>query len=203
MKLIWIYCKLLCVDIWPWQGGFFVFGVGFYYITLHTVHLKNQRHPLTAEVRRCILFQKILKVKTSHRSADIVANDPPGEPARPRWTEKGKACRSVQNKVLHTVEQCEGSSLRDRASFRRWYLELFHGFSDGNPSKTKRRWCSETGTKAKKTNFSTQKATLFHCAEKSVLVSLIGRIPRCVWTLDSVNVQCQCPPWQVITGQWF
>lgn len=61
----------------------------------------------------------------SHRSTDSVANDPPGEPAWPRWTEKGKASRSVQNEVLHSVEQWKDSSLRDRASFHHWYLELF------------------------------------------------------------------------------
>lgn len=46
--------------------------------------------PLTAEIMHCILFYKILKVRMSHQSTDSVANDPPGEPAWPRWTEKGE-----------------------------------------------------------------------------------------------------------------
>lgn len=56
-------------------------------------------------------------------STDSGANDPPGEPAWPRWTEK------EENELLcagwGAAEQCEDSSLREPASFHHWCLELF------------------------------------------------------------------------------
>lgn len=129
--------------------------VGFYYITVHIVHLKNTRDPPTADVMCCILFYKILKVKMSHQNTDIVANYPPGQPAWPWWTGKGKAAHSVQNEVLHTVEQCKDSSLRERASFHHWCLELFgqttvfqmeiHPKQNGGPHMMQINWkkCKE------------------------------------------------------------
>lgn len=148
-------------------GTIFFKRVGFYYIAVHAVHLKNQRDPLTAEVMRCILFYKILKVKMSHRSTDSVTNDPPGELAWPRWTEKGKASRSVQNEVLHTVEQCEDSSLRHPASFHHRCLELFgqttifqmeiHPKLNGGLHTMQRNW--------KKSRENKFQCTLSYCAE--------------------------------------
>lgn len=155
------------------------------------------------------LFYKILKVKMSHRSTDIVTNDPPGEPAWARWTEKGKASCSVQNEVLHTVEQREDTSLRDCASFHYWCLQLFGQttvFSDGKPSKVKQRsaYDAEELEEKQRKQISVHKKPLCSIVLRHrCLVPLMGRIFKGVigpWTvLVYSSVSCQCPPWQVIT----
>lgn len=151
--------------------------------------------PLTAEVMHCILFYKILKVRMSHQSTDSVANDPPGEPAWPRWTEKkGKASRPVQE---WSVARCGTvRRLRDRASFHPWCLELF-AQTTVFQMEIHPRW--NGGHDADRLEEMQRKQISVH---KKPLCSIVLRLwscfpligegfQRCDWTLDSGNVQ-QC-----------
>lgn len=137
--------------------------------------------PLTAEVMHCVLFYKILKVRMSHQSTDSVANDPPGEPAWPRWTERGEGesprarmkCCTLSNSEK-TQRPCQLSSLLPGAVCSN------DSFSNGNPSKTKRRSAHDADRleeMQRKQISAHQKATLFHCAETLELFPFdLGRV---------------------------
>lgn len=75
-------------------------------------------------------------------------------------------------------------------------------FSDGNPSKTKRRSAYDAD-QLEEMQRKQISVTLFHCAEISALVSFDGEGFKGdigPWTvLIHSSVSCQCPPLWVIT----
>lgn len=164
--------------------------------------------PLTAEVTQRILFYKILKVRMSHQSTDSVANDPPGEPAWPRWTEKGgRRVAPCKNEVLHTVEQWEDSEavpafIPDAWSCllkRQFFKMEIHPKWNGGPRMMQIGWkkCKENKFQCTKSHFVPL------CWAIGVVPLWLGRVfkgaiaPRTVVMCSSVS--CQCLPWRVIT----